>query len=405
MKVIQGGVTAAMGFTAAGMHCGVKSSNPDKKDVALIYSEKPCTAAGAFTRNVVKAAPVVYTKEMLRDGRAQAVVVNSGNANACAPHGEVNTRRMAACAASALGLEAKSVAVASTGVIGQTLNIDVIEQGIPVLAKNLSRHGGNDASLAIMTTDTVQKQAAVELTLDGKTVTIGGMAKGSGMIHPNMGTMLCFITTDAAISAEMLRRALLSCVDVSFNRISVDGDTSTNDSCIIMANGLAGNREIIGTGADYDEFCAALRHVCIKLARMMAADGEGAKHLVTCLVRRAASVEKAECVGKSIIRSPLVKTAIFGTDANWGRILAAAGYSGAEFDPEKCSVAFMSDSGSVKVCENGRGLIFDESLAKKVLSEKEIIIDFDMNEGAAEAACWGCDLSYDYVKINGDYRT
>lgn len=405
MKAIQGGVTAAIGFTAAGMHCGVKSSNPDKKDVALIYSEKPCTAAGAFTRNVVKAAPVVYTKQLLKSGRIQAVVANSGNANACAPRGEVNARRMAACAAAALGLEAKDVAVASTGVIGQTLNIDAIEQGIPQLAKSLSRHGGNDASLAIMTTDTVQKQAAVELTLDGKTVTIGGMAKGSGMIHPNMGTMLCFITTDAAISAEMLRRALLSCVDVSFNRISVDGDTSTNDSCIIMANGLAGNSSITAEDADYAGFCAALRHVCIKLARMMAADGEGAKHLVTCLVRRAASVEKAELIGKSVIRSPLVKTAIFGTDANWGRILAAAGYSGAEFDPDKCSVAFMSDAGSIRVCENGRGLLFDEDAAKKILSEKEVIIDLDMAEGAAEATCWGCDLSYDYVRINGDYRT
>lgn len=405
MKVIQGGVTAAAGFTAAGMHCGVKSSNPDKKDVALIYSEKKCTAAGAFTLNMVKAAPVLYTKEMLRDGQAQAIIANSGNANACAPRGEVNARRMAACAAAALGLNVKDVAVASTGVIGQTLNIDVIEQGIPVLAQNLSKHGGNDASLAIMTTDTVQKQAAVEVTLDGKTVTIGGMAKGSGMIHPNMGTMLCFITTDAAISAEMLRKALLSCVDVSFNRISVDGDTSTNDSCIVLANGLAGNGEITGEGADFTEFCSGLRHVCIKLARMMAADGEGAKHLITCLVRRAESEEKAELVGKSIIRSPLVKTAIFGTDANWGRILAAAGYSGAEFDPGKCSVAFMSDSGSIKVCENGCGLLFDEDMAKKILSEKEIIIDFDMGEGSAEVTCWGCDLSYDYVKINGDYRT
>ncbi len=403
--MVQGGVTAARGFTAAGMHCGVKSSNPEKKDVALIYSEKKCTAAGAFTLNMVKAAPVLYTKEMLRDGQAQAIIANSGNANACAPRGEVNARRMAASAAAALGLNVSDVAVASTGVIGQTLNIDVIEQGIPVLAKNLSRHGGNDASLAIMTTDTVQKQAAVEVKLGGKTAVIGGMAKGSGMIHPNMGTMLCFITTDAAISVEMLRKALISCVGVSFNRISVDGDTSTNDSCIILANGLAENEEITSEGADFTEFCSGLRHVCVKLARMMAADGEGATHLITCLVRRAESEEKAELVGKSIIRSPLVKTAIFGTDANWGRILAAAGYSGAEFDPDKCSVAFMSDAGSVKVCENGRGLLFDEDTAKKILSEKEIIIDFDMGEGSAEVACWGCDLSYDYVKINGDYRT
>ncbi len=405
MKIIDGGVTSAQGFTAAGMHCGVKSSKADKKDVALIYSEKMCTAAGAFTKNMVKAAPVLYSKQILQSGKAQAIVANSGNANACAPGDIMNARRMAVTAANALSLKPEDVAVASTGVIGQTLKIDVIEQGIPVLAKNLSKDGGNDAALAIMTTDTFAKQAAVEVTLGGRTVTIGGMAKGSGMIHPNMGTMLCFITTDAAISAEMLRMALLECVDVSFNRISVDGDTSTNDTCIVLANGLAGNAEIAARNSDFSAFCDGLRHVCIKLARMMAADGEGATHLITCMVRNASTEKKAETVGKSIIRSPLVKTAIFGTDANWGRVLAAAGYSGEEFAPEKCSVAFMSDAGSIKVCENGTGLLFDEDTAKKVLSEKEIIIDFDMGEGSAEATCWGCDLTYDYVKINGDYRT
>lgn len=405
MKTIEGGVTAAQGFRAAGMHCGVKSTNTDKKDLALIFSEAPCTAAGAFTRNEVKAAPVLLSKKQLASGKARAVIANSGNANACAPQDMVNALRMAKLASDALKISQEEIVVASTGVIGQKLNIEAIEKGVSELAKNLSIEGGDDAAEAIMTTDTVKKQAAVEMTIGGKAVRLGGISKGSGMIHPNMGTMLCFITTDAAISVEMLRKALLSCVNVSFNRISVDGDTSTNDTCVVMANGLAGNAEITAENEDYQEFCRGLRHICIKLARMMAADGEGATHLISCAVRHARSEQEAETVSKSIIRSPLVKTAIFGTDANWGRILAAAGYSGVKLEPEKCSIAFRSDIGSIKVCENGRGLLFDEDIAKRILSEKEITIDFDMNAGSSEATCWGCDLSYDYVKINGDYRT
>ncbi len=406
MKYIEGGVCAAKGFKAAGVFCGVKAnSSPSKKDLALIYSDIPCAAAGIFTKNQVKAAPVLLDMELIKDGIAQAIVANSKNANACAPEGMENAKRMCQAAARALNIPAENVMVSSTGVIGQCLNIEAIEKGVPMAAELLSYNGSDDAAHAIMTTDTVKKEFACELELDGKTVHIGGIAKGSGMIHPNMGTMLCYITTDCAISAAMLKKALLSANSVSFNRISVDGDTSTNDSCIVLANGLAGNTEIVGECENYALFLEAFTAICKDLARSMAADGEGAKHLITCKVNGAKSVEQAEVIGKSVIGSALTKSAIFGCDANWGCVLAAMGYSGETFDPEKVDVAFASEAGSVKVCQDGRGLAFDEELAKTVLSEKEVIIDILMTEGSSEATCWGCDLTYDYVRINGDYRT
>ncbi len=406
MKYIDGGVCAAKGFKAAGVFCGVKAnSSPSKKDLALIYSEIPCAAAGIFTKNQVKAAPVLLDMELIKDGVAQAIVANSKNANACAPEGMENAKRMCQAAAAALNISADNVMVSSTGVIGQRLNIEAIEKGIPMAVEQLSYDGSDAAANAIMTTDTVKKEFACELEIGGKTVHIGGIAKGSGMIHPNMGTMLCYITTDCAISAPMLKKALLSANSVSFNRISVDGDTSTNDSCIVLANGFAGNAEITAEGADYDAFLEAFIAICTDLARSMAADGEGAKHLITCQVKGASSVEQAETIGKSVIGSALTKSAIFGCDANWGRVLAAMGYSGETFDPEKVNVSFASTVGSVLVCKDGRGLDFDEDLATKILSEKEVIIDIEMAEGDCAATCWGCDLTYDYVRINGDYRT
>ncbi len=406
MKYIEGGVCAAKGFKAAGVFCGIKAnSSPLKKDLALIYSEVPCAAAGIFTKNQVKAAPVLLDIELLKSGTAQAIAANSKNANACAPDGMENAKRMCAAAAKALGISEQSVIVSSTGVIGQRLNIDAIEKGLPLAAAALSENGSDDAAHAIMTTDTTKKEFAVELELGGKTVHIGGIAKGSGMIHPNMGTMLCYITTDCAITAPLLKKALLEANRVSFNRISVDGDTSTNDSCVVLANGLAGNTEINSENGDFSAFLEAFTAICIDLARSMAADGEGAKHLITCTVTGAASVEQAETIGKSVIGSSLTKAAIFGCDANWGRVLAAMGYSGESFDPESVDVLFKSAAGCVAVCKNGRGLDFNEELAKKVLSEKEVVIDILMHEGNDSATCWGCDLTYDYVKINGDYRT
>ena len=407
MNFIPGGVCAAQGFKAAGVHMGVKTRNTEKKDVALIVSDVECAAAAVFTKNAVKAAPIHVDKEHLKNGKARAIIVNSGNANACAPQGEENARRMCAAAAKAVGCEVEDVLVSSTGVIGQRINVELIEEGIPGLAAMLehSEAASTSAAQAIMTTDTVKKEIAVETQVGGKKVVMGGIAKGSGMIHPNMGTMLCYITTDCAISAPMLKKALLSANSVSFNRISVDGDTSTNDSCIVHANGLAGNAEITTDGADYDAFLEAFIAICTDLARSMAADGEGAKHLITCQVKGASSVEQAETIGKSVIGSALTKSAIFGCDANWGRVLAAMGYSGETFDPEKVNVSFASTVGSVPVCKDGRGLNFDEDLATKILSEKEVVIDIEMAEGDCAATCWGCDLTYDYVRINGDYRT
>jgi len=405
MKYIDGGVCAAKGFKASGIHVGVKTRNKDKKDLALIVADCECTAAAVYTKNIVKAAPLHVTKQHLENGKARIVFANSGNANACAPQGEENAKRMCSAIAAELGMNQTDVLVASTGVIGQTLPIAVIEGGITELVSELSYNGSNDAAAAIMTTDLTMKEVAVEFTVNGKTVKLGGIAKGSGMIHPNMGTMLAFLTTDCAISSEMIHKALVEATNISFNRISVDGDTSTNDMLTLMANGLAGNDEITKPDKAYNEFTAALITLCIELAKMIAADGEGATHLITCKVSEAKNEEEAETLSKSVISSTLTKAAIFGTDANWGRILCAMGYSGVDFCPESVNIAFESKAGRIDVCKAGRGLPFDEANAKKILSEHDITIDISVNAGKAECTCWGCDITYDYIKINGDYRT
>ena len=405
MKFIEGGVCAAKGFKASGVHVGVKTSNTDKKDLALIAADCDCAAAAVYTKNVVKAAPLLVTQKHLENGRARALIANSGNANACAARGEENALHMCAAAASALGLRAADFIVASTGVIGQELPVKVIENGAPELVRQLSFNGSKDAAAAIMTTDLTMKECAVEFELNGKAVKIGGIAKGSGMIHPNMGTMLAFLTTDCAITSAMIQEALADAANVSFNRISVDGDTSTNDMLSLLASGLAGNDEIAAPGAGYDAFTEALNAVCVKLAIMMAADGEGATHLITCRVSGADSESEAETLSKSVISSTLTKAAIFGADANWGRVLCAMGYSGVDFDPDSVDVAFESNAGRIKVCENGRGLQFDEAQAKKILTEHDITIDIKMDAGKEKCTCWGCDITYDYIKINGDYRT
>ena len=407
LKLIDGGVCAAQGFKAAGIHVGVKTHADWKKDVALIVSDVDCAASAVFTKNVVKAAPIHVDKIHLADGKARAIIANSGNANACAPQGEENAIKMCQAAAKAIGCKPEDVLVSSTGVIGQTLNVKVIEDGVPELYGALahSAEASDAAAHAIMTTDTEKKEVAVETIVGGKTVRMGGIAKGSGMIHPNMGTMLCFLTTDCAISPEMIRTALLETVNVSFNRISVDGDTSTNDSCIVLANGLAGNPVITEKNEDYAAFLEALQALCMTLAKKMASDGEGAKHLITCTVKGAADEAQAETISKSVISSTLTKAAIFGADANWGRVLCAMGYSGAEFDPDKVDVHFTSAAGDIEVCHQGRGLDFDEDLAKKILTEHDVEINIRLGEGEAACTCWGCDITYDYIKINGDYRT
>ena len=405
MKTISGGVTAAKGFTAAGIHAGIRDASGDKKDLALIVSDCECTAAATYTLNRVKAAPLYVTMDHLEDGVARAVVVNSGNANACAPLGHENAERMCQSAAAALGISPEDVIVGSTGVIGQTLNIDAVEAAMPALAAALTPDGSRDANLAIMTTDTTEKTAAVSLELGGKTVTVGGIAKGSGMIHPNMGTMLCFVTTDCAVTQEMLTDALHEIVPRTFNRITVDGDTSTNDMCVVLANGRAGNPQIEWKDENWHAFYDALFEVLKTLSIQIAADGEGASRLITCTVKNARSEEAAERLAKSVVGSSLVKAAIFGADANWGRVLCAMGYSKAPFRPEWVSVRFASKAGSIPVCENGVGLPFDEDAAKEILSQDEVTIDIDVQEGHEAATCWGCDLTYEYVRINGDYRS
>ena len=395
MKIIEGGVCAAKGFKAGSVRCGVKESRTND-DTAIIFSECECTAAATYTMNRVKAAPLYVTMEHLEDGVARAIVANAGNANACAPDGMENARRMAQAAAKLLGVAETDVAVASTGVIGQRLNIECIEEHLPEL--KLEDNASEKANRAIMTTDTKPKTAAVEFT-------IGGICKGSGMIHPNMGTMLSFITTDCAITHEMLTDALQENVKKTYNRVTVDGDTSTNDMCIVLANGMAGNTLIEWQDEEYQAFCKALNEVNTRLARQIAADGEGATKLVTCTVKNSRSEEVAERLAKAVVGSNLVKAAMFGADANWGRVLCAMGYSKAPFRPEYVSVAFESAAGRVAVCEKGAALDFDEELAKKVLSESEVTIAVDVNEGEDSATAWGCDLTYDYVKINGDYRT
>ena len=408
MKQIPGGICAAKGFRAAGLRAGIKPSSPaDKNDLGLIASDVPCAAAGVFTTNVVKAAPVLLDREQLKNGTAQVVIANSSIANACAPEGDAISLKEAALVSEAMNVPAGDVLVSSTGVIGVRLNVKAIEAALPDLVAGLehSPEGSDAFATAIMTTDTVKKEIAFEFELGGTTAHIGGVSKGSGMIHPRMGTMLCYLTTDAAVSAELLDKALRDVVGKTFNRISVDGDMSTNDTCIVLANGMAENALIAAEGEDYEVFRNAMMEVCLYLCRLMAKDGEGATHLMTCTVSGAADEASAETLAKSVINSSLTKAAIFGADANWGRVICAMGYSGVSFDPDKVSIAFASDKGEVPVCENGRGLDFSEDLAKEVLQEEEVIIRIKMAEGDAEATCWGCDLTYDYVKINGDYRT
>lgn len=402
MKIISGGVCAALGFQAGSIRCGIKDSRTND-DAAIILSDCECTAAATYTLNRVKAAPLYVTMEHLENGVARGIVANAGNANACAPDGMENARRMAKAAASVVGVDEKDLVVASTGVIGQRLNIECIEANLGGIT--LSGDGSEQANLAIMTTDTKTKTAAVEFTIGGKTCRIGGICKGSGMIHPNMGTMLSFVTTDCAITHEMLLDALQENVKKTYNRVTVDGDTSTNDMCVVLANGKAGNPLIEWQDEDYQVFCKALSEVSTRLARQIAADGEGATKLVTCTVKQSRTEEAAERLAKAVVGSNLVKAAMFGADANWGRVLCAMGYSKAPFRPEYVTVAFESAAGSVTVCEKGAALDFDEELAKKVLSESEVVILVDVNEGSESATAWGCDLTYDYVKINGDYRT
>ena len=420
MKQISGGVAAPKGFSASGVHCGVKKGKGDgnqppmskmpevlegKKDLALIVSEQPCTAAAVYTMNRVKAAPLYVTMDHLENGEAQAIVANSGNANACAPNSHEHAEKMCELAAQATGLKASDFVVASTGVIGQELNIAAIQAGLPACAAALSKDGSDAAANAIMTTDTVKKEMAVTCSIGGKTVTIGAIAKGSGMIHPNMGTMLCFVTTDCAITHEMLSDALHEIVPRTFNRVTVDGDTSTNDMCVVLANGMAENPLIEWKDDGYTVFYKTLYSVFEQMARSIAADGEGASKLITCTVRKARSEETAERLAKAVVGSALVKAAMFGSDANWGRVLCAMGYSKAPFRPEYVDVKFSSAVGEILVCQQGAGVDFDEETAKSILSQDEVVIDVDLNEGEHEATCWGCDLTYDYVKINGDYRT
>ena len=404
MKACNGGVCAPAGFRAAGVHCGIRK-NKSKKDLALIYSDTPCAAAAVYTQNLVKGAPITVTRENIADGRAQAVLCNSGNANTCNADGPAVARRMCELAASACGLDPRDVIVASTGVIGQRLDISPIEASIGALKDALSETGSRDAAEAIMTTDTARKEVAVAFTVGGVECRLGGIAKGSGMIHPNMATMLVFLTTDCAISSELLQKALAADAADSFNMISIDGDTSTNDMVSILANGKAGNPPITAEGPDYDAFAAALAFVTRTLCRSIAKDGEGATKLLECRVSGARSLTDARTVAKSIICSSLVKAAMFGADANWGRVLCAIGYAGADVDVNKVDVYFRSAAGRVSVCKSGAGVDFSEDEAKKVLLEDEVTIEVDLNDGAFSSVAWGCDLTYDYVKINGDYRT
>ncbi|MBQ9539514.1 MAG: bifunctional glutamate N-acetyltransferase/amino-acid acetyltransferase ArgJ [Treponema sp.] len=423
MQFVDGGVTAPAGFKANGILCGIKAGRT-KNDLALVYSEKPCTAAAMFTQNKVKAESVKLTQKHVSNGRAQAMIANSGNANACTgQQGAKAAFRMAQAAASALNIAPEDVIVCSTGVIGQQLPVEKIEAAVPGLAAGLSKEGHTEARIAIMTTDTHYKECAVECEIAGKKVRIGAMCKGSGMIHINLGTMLAFVTSDCAISANMLDKALRSSVAGTYNCVSVDGDTSTNDTLTIIANGMAGNPEITAEGKDFDAFLSALNALNTEMAKKIAGDGEGATRLIECNVSGARDVETARVLAKSVISSSLVKAAIFGKDANFGRFLCAMGYSGAEFDPDKVTISYKSHVGakrhgatdfigdnageekSVMVFEKGVPLDFDEAKALEVLSEDEVIVDVQCGDGNASGTAWGCDLTYDYVKINGDYRT
>lgn len=403
MNYIEGGVCAAKGFKASGVHCGIRKQTT-KKDLALIVSEIPAAAAAVYTQNLVKGAPIYVTKENISDGKAMAIICNSGNANTCNANGIEIAEQMCELTQKFTGINKKDVIVASTGVIGQPLSIEPIADGMDALVKGLGDNS-DDAAQAIMTTDTVKKEIAVEFELDGKKCVIGGIAKGSGMIHPNMATMLVFVTTDVSISSAMLQKALRNDVKNSFNMISVDGDTSTNDMVCVMANGLAGNKEINDEGEDFEIFKKALNEVTVNLCRKIAGDGEGATKLLECIVSGAKSDSEAKGAAKSVICSSLLKAAMFGADANWGRVLCALGYSGENLDVNKIDVSFKSDKGEILVCKNGAGVDFSEEKAKEILLEKEIQILVDLNDGQYSATAWGCDLTYDYVRINGDYRS
>lgn len=403
---VEGGVCAAQGFVANGLNCGL-NPNKEKNDLALVYSETMCDTAAVFTQNKVKGAPILVTKKHLEQtgGKARAIIANSKNANTCNADGEEKAERMAVLAGRVLGIPANEVIVASTGVIGQILPLEPIESHIDELAAGLSKENHGKAEYAIMTTDTVMKECAVSFELDGKTVTVGGMAKGSGMIHPNMATTLNFVTTDAAIDRELLQKAVSKIVKITYNCLSVDGDQSTNDTLCVMANGLAGNKRIDAENKDYDTFCEALYQVLMNLTRMLAKDGEGATKLLECEVKGAKDLDTAIIVAKSVIRSPLFKCAMFGEDANWGRILCAIGYAEADFEIDKVDVDLASKYGTVAVCHNGAGVEFSEEEASRILSSDEIFIHVDLKQGTESAKAWGCDLTYDYVKINGDYRS
>ena len=404
MKLIEGGVCASKGFSASGIHCGIRKSRT-KRDLGLIYSEVKATAAAVYTQNLVKGAPLYVTKEHLKDGYAQAVICNSGNANTCNANGIEIANQMAQELSKSLNVSENDVVVASTGVIGLPLSIEPIAQGIPSLVSQLAKDGNNNASEAIMTTDTRSKQVAGEFEIDGKVCHLGGMAKGSGMIHPNMATMLVFITSDVKISSLMLQKALKSDIQDTFNMLSIDGDTSTNDMVVVMANGMANNEEITKDDDNFKLFMKALNTVTVQLCREIAGDGEGATKLLECKVYNAYNIPTAKIVAKSVICSALLKAAMFGADANWGRVLCAIGYSGASVDINKIDVSFKSKKGEIQVCKDGAGVDFDEDIAKQILLENEIEIIVNLNDGDAFSTAWGCDLTYDYVKINGDYRT
>lgn len=406
MKVnINKGVTTTKGFKASGVHCGLKK-DPLKKDLAIIYSDVQCTACGVYTKNKVKGAPLLITKDHLENKTAQAIIINSGNANTCTgDDGLEKAKKMANLCGNALNVNSNDVLVASTGVIGVPLNIDAIEAGISPAINALSYEGGHDAAEAILTTDTTSKEVSVQFEIDGSTVTLSAMAKGSGMIHPNMATMLSFITTDLKISWKLLYEALKESVNLSYNRISVDGDSSTNDMVLILANGMAGNTEIIEKDDNYYKFLEALNTLNIYLAKKIAKDGEGATKLIECNVTGAIDEKSAEILAKSVINSNLVKAAMFGSDANWGRVLCALGYADTDFDPNTVDVEFACSSDSIIVCKNGYPVDFDEVKAKNILINDEIKININLNSGESSATVWGCDLTYDYVKINGDYRS
>lgn len=404
LKIIDGGVCAAKGFTASGVHCGIRK-NRSKRDLGLIMSDTVCDVAAVYTTNLVKGAPLLVTKENIKDGKAQAIICNSGNANTCNANGLEIAEKTCELLAKNLNIAKENVVVASTGVIGQQMTMDPFIKGIPELVNSLSKDSNPLVAEAIMTTDTVMKEIAVEFAVNGKTCKIGGIAKGSGMIHPNLATMLVFITTDCAISNKMLEKALKTDVQTTFNMVSVDGDTSTNDMVVVLANGQAGNKKIEEDGEDFNAFMKALNTVNVALCRMIAADGEGATKLLEVKVSGAKTQEDANKIAKSVVCSSLLKAAMFGADANWGRVLCAIGYSGADVDINHVDVAFFSNKGMITVCQEGSGIDFSESFAKEILSEDDIDIVINLYQGEYSATAWGCDLTYDYVKINGDYRT